>query len=53
MIDAIERVREVCAKALAVKVAGSGEGEAAMAAMASVILRILDGAEPNVRESDG
>lgn len=52
MSDAIERVREVCGKALAVKVGGSSEGDAAMAALAAVILRILDGTEPNERGPD-
>lgn len=39
----IQAVRDVCAQALAVKVAGSTETDAAMAAVASVVLRALDG----------
>lgn len=38
----IERVRETCRKALAVKVAGSTEGEAAAAAIATCILRAIE-----------
>ena len=44
----ISRVRETCRKALAVKVAGSTEGEAAAAAIATCILRAIEGPAPEV-----
>lgn len=43
-LTALEAVNEVCDKALAVKVNGSSEGEAAMAALAATIQRAIESA---------
>ena len=53
MDQILARIREICAVPLSVKVDGSSEGDAAMAAMASVILRVIDGTEPSTDHTNG